>query len=163
MNDIKYIVNTYSDMILKISYNFLGNIYDAEDAMQSVLMKLIKVDFNNIPNEKAFIIRVTINTCKNIKTSAWFKRVIGLSEVNNNRYIESEFCELFEEDIVLPKILELKPKYRNVIFLYFYEEYNVSEIAEILGVKPQLISTWLKRGKDKLKILLGDDFNENKK
>ncbi|MFI3231136.1 MAG: sigma-70 family RNA polymerase sigma factor [bacterium] len=168
MTDINYIINTYSDMILKIAYNFLGNIYDAEDITQQVLIKLMQINFEDIPNEKAFIIRVTINTCKNLKSSMWFKRVIGLDfqKLKNRKELRVEnlntgiFESESESNIVLLSVSKLKPKYRNVIFLYFYEEYSVSEIAEILEVKPQLVSTWLKRAKDKLKILLGDEYYE---
>lgn len=156
MKDINYITQTYSDMILKIAYNYMGNIHDAEDITQNVLIKLLNVDFSTVINEKAYIIRTTINTCKNLKTSVWFKRVIGFSQTDELSFDD----KFFEDDILLPKISTMKDNYKNVLYLHYYEQYTVTEIAEILRVKPQLVSTWLKRAKEKLKTMIGEDFNE---
>ncbi len=156
MNEAERIVNEYAEMILKISYNFFGNIYDAEDIMQTVLMKLLTIEKTEYVNEKAFVIRVTINTCKNLKASVWFKRVVGFSS-KNEPILRQEF---FVEDELIFELMKLPISYRNALYLYYYEDMKVSEIAEILHIKPQLVSTHLKRGKEKLKKLLGEGFYE---
>ena len=76
------LVNTYADMILRISYQYLKQTYDAEDICQTVFLKCItnNMTFDSIENEKAWIIRTAINACKDHVKSSWFRRTVALED-----------------------------------------------------------------------------------
>lgn len=84
MNDkeAERLVNTYSDMISKICYTYLKSMTEVEDICQNVFLKLIchQLKFHSLEHEKAWVIRTTINMCKDYLKSAWIKRVIPLEE-----------------------------------------------------------------------------------
>ncbi|MGL5675114.1 MAG: RNA polymerase sigma factor [Cellulosilyticaceae bacterium] len=155
MDEIRaeYLVTQYSDCILRIGYTWFNNLYDAQDVCQTVLMKMMNNSpvFEDEKQERAWIIRVTINTCKNVKKSAWFRRVVSLDEVAELTVQAPEMGD----DSVLKAVQRLPLKYRQVIYLHYYEGYEVKEIASLLAIKPALVSTHLARGKEKLKKMLG--------
>ena len=156
MNEKKatYMVNSYGECILRIGYTWFGNIYDAEDVCQTVLMKLMDDEhtFDDKGQERAWVIRITINTCKNLKKSFWFRRTVGLEDAPQ---LVAEDVQ-FEEDGLLALVQQLPLHYRKVIYLHYYEEYAVKEIGEILQQKPALVSTHLARARAKLKKMIGD-------
>ena len=156
---ISILVNKYSDMVLRLALTHLGNLADAQDVCQEVFIKLFKNQrpFNDIEHEKAWIIRVTINTCKDVIRSPWkkwFSPPEGVPlPINHTESME-----------VLSFVLTLPRKYRMVIHLYYYEGYKTAEIAELLNINESTIRTQLKRAKEilKEKIMGGiDDDNKN--
>lgn len=151
---INYIYDTYSDKILRISYTYLKSTSFSEDILQDVLIKLVRknLKFDNIEKEKNWIIKVTINLCKDVLKSSYYKRNIELTD--NIPYLETE------EQMVLTEVLKLSPKYRSVIYLYYYEGYSIKEIASIMNKNVSTIGTWLSRGKNELKNQLGEWENE---
>lgn len=154
----EYLVRHYSDTILRIGYTWLGNIDDAEDICQMVLINLLKNgrSFTDSAEERAWVIRVTINACKDWKKSAWFRHRISLDAALS---LSVEMPEA-EDDTLLQAIKKLPLKYRRVIYMRYYEEYEVNEIADILNQSPALTSTHLARAKNKLKSMLGGNFFE---
>lgn len=154
----EYLVRHYSDTILRIGYTWLGNIDDAEDICQMVLINLLKNgrSFTDSAEERAWVIRVTINACKDWKKSAWFRHRISLDAALS---LSVEMPEA-EDDTLLQAINKLPLKYRRVIYMRYYEEYEVNEIADILNQSPALTSTHLARAKNKLKSMLGGNFFE---
>ena len=74
------LVNTYRDVIQRVSYSYLGQVYDAEDICQNVFLKLLsrELRFENAEHEKAWIIRTTINACKDHLRKSWFRRNVPL-------------------------------------------------------------------------------------
>lgn len=145
----EYLVERYGDALLRVGYTWLGNLADAQDVCQITLMKALE-DGRTFPDpgrERAWLLRVAINVCKNLKKSAWYRRTVGLDE---GLELSVQIPEP-EEDGVLPLVQRLPPRYRQVIYLRYYEEYEVGEIARLLGVKPALVSTRLARARAKLK------------
>ncbi len=138
----------YSKLILKVAYTYLKNISNSEDIMQEVFIKYInkKPRFSNIQNEKAWFIRVTINLCKDYLKSACFKRKTELKD-------DISYLQHYEIE-TLSEVLKLPPKYRIVIYLYYYESYSIKEIASILRVKNSTVGTWLSRARKSLKLSL---------
>ncbi|WMJ22406.1 sigma-70 family RNA polymerase sigma factor [Paludicola sp. MB14-C6] len=152
---ITTIIDTYSDTILRIAFHYVKNQNDAEDIVQNVFLKLIsKVPvFENKEHEKAFIIRMTINLCKDYYKAAWHQKIVSLDDCN----------ETFEDEHktdLLPIIRQLPTNYKNVIYLYYYEDYSIEQIANILQSKPATIATWLHRARTKLKTLLKGEFED---
>lgn len=90
-NYIQYIIEKHSDTIFRISYSYMKSISEAEDITQEVFIKLLekKPSFESDEQEKAWLIRVTINLCKDRLKSSWFKRRVPL---------EGDFVEATKED-----------------------------------------------------------------
>ena len=153
------LVNKYADMVLRLALNHLGNLADAQDVCQEVYIKLFKHQkpFKDAEHEKAWIIRVTINTCKDVIKSPWKKWFSPIEEI-------SRPIDQTENMEVVSFVLKLPRKYRMVIYLYYYEGYKTAEIADLLNRNEGTIRTQLKRAKEllKKKILGGfDDDDEN--
>lgn len=149
------LVQKYSDMVLRLAFTYLHNMADAQDVCQDVYMKLFKQaqPFQDTEHEKAWIVRVTINACKDVMRSPWKRRFAsGLDEAA--RFIKDEASQE-----VVSFVLELPKKYRIVIHLYYFENYRTSEIAGLLGKKENTIRTQLKRARELLKTKLTGGFD----
>lgn len=151
------LVAEYADMVTRIGYTWFRNIHDAQDVCQMVFLKLLTTQLptTGTTEERAFIIRVALNVCKDMRRSAWFRCTVGLTEASA---LSVELPS--EDDTVLQAVQALPLKYRQVVYLHYYEGYGVSEIADLIQIRPALVSTRLARAKGKLRILLGDDFYE---
>ena len=139
----------YSNSIVRVAFAYVKNIADAEDIAQDTFLTYLdkKPIFESDEHEKAWLIRVTINKCKNFLKASWFKKRSQLTE--NLSYLPKE------ESDILYSVLELDKKYRIPIHLYYYEGYSINEIAKILDTKPSTVGTWLDRGRKILKEKLG--------
>lgn len=151
--EYKAIVIKYSDMVTRVAIMNVKNVDDAKDCYQNVFMKLYRYnkEFKSNEHLKAWLIRVTINECKDYQKQFW-KRNIDIDEI-----IVGKEDEKF---VILPVVMKLTSKYRNVLYLYYYEGYSTSEIAKILKESINTIKSRLTRGRKLLKKKLGDDFYE---
>lgn len=145
---IQDIVNDYSDMLLRIAFQNIKSLSDSEDIVQESYIKLINsnIDFNNEEHLKAWLIRVTINKCKDHFKSSWFRKTVLISE--NMDFLAPE------EKGIMNEIFSLDKKYRNVIYLYYYEGYSIKEIANILNKNANTISSLLQRARKNLKTII---------
>ena len=151
----EYLVERYADLLVRIGRTWLGDWDDAQDVCQTVLIKLLEDprEFLDQGQERAWVVRLAGNQCKNWKKSAWVRRRAPLEE---GLSLSAEAPEP-EDGSLLERVQALPPKYREVIFLRYYEEYQVGEIAQLLGIPAPLVSTRLKRAKDKLRTMLGGE------
>jgi len=145
----------YHGMVFRLAFSCMGNRFDADDVTQEVFIRLYryKKTFSGDEHKKAFLIRVTVNICKDMQKSAWFKKRVPLDEnipaSNTSGENENE-----NEGILQEYINELKPKYRAVVFLHYYEGYSTSEIAKMLKTPESTITTRLSRARNYLKSQL---------
>ena len=144
------LVNTYSDLILRLSYTYLNSTCDAQDICQTVFLKLLQAprSFDNMEHERAWIIRTTVNLCKDLLKKHWRRTTVTLDAAEHVPAPEPEEGSLTAALELLP------PKYRTVLYLYYYEGYSAKEIAALLGEKPATIFTRLDRGRQKLRTYL---------
>lgn len=152
-DDIQKAVDKYADMLIRIAFLNLKNMSDAEDLAQDVFLKLIEhsPNFESEEHEKAWLIRITINLCKDRLKSAWFRKSVPLDD---------SLCFMApEKSETLLSIMELPVKYRNVIMLFYYENYPIKEIAEITGMKDVTIGSQLQRARKMLKAGLNGGVN----
>lgn len=152
---INYIYNQYSNNILRISYTYLKNSTLCEDVLQDVMLKIINknIKFTDSEKEKAWIIKVTTNLCKDILKSSWYKKNVELQE--DLSYLPKE------QEEILNEVLKLPEKYRITIYLYYYEDYSLKQISRLMKRNESTIGTWLSRGKKKLaENLKGEWENE---
>ena len=135
----------HSDMVYRLAFARVKNKYDADDILQEVFLRFIKVkeNVNNDEHAKALLIRITINCSKSLLSSSWFKRTEPLSE--HLSVSDPSFD-------TLDAVLRLPQKYRTVIHLHYYMGYSVDEIATILKSKPSTVKSQLHRARKMLKI-----------
>lgn len=143
----------YCDTVYRLALARTKNPFDAEDVTQTVFMKLCKntAPFANEEHLKAWLLKVTVNTSKNLLTTAW-KR---LTEPLN----ENILGDTPEVDGTYPAVMKLSEKYRTVIHLFYYEDYSCAQIAKILDTTEATVKTRLRRAREKLgELLKGEDF-----
>ena len=144
------LVNTYSDLILRLSYTYLKSTEDAKDICQTVFLKLLEKPqaFDSPEHERAWIIRAAVNQCKDQLKSRWRRTTVDLEAARAVPAPEAE------EGSLLAAVELLPAKYRAVIYLYYYEGYSAKEIAGLLGETPAAVATQLSRGREKLRVHL---------
>lgn len=148
-SDVEELFSRYSDMIYRIAISHSNNVQMAEDVVQEVFLRFLKKTphFKSSEHEKAWFIRVTLNCCKSLLSSAWIKRVQPLEDTGQAAVIftDSKDSRLYELVSGLPA------KYSTVLYLRYYEEYQIKEIAKILHITPNLVSARLSRAKKMIK------------
>ncbi|MGM9544945.1 MAG: RNA polymerase sigma factor [Vescimonas sp.] len=140
----------YMDTIFRIAYSYLRSQADADDVTQDVLIQLYKTDtaFESDDHLKHWLIRVTVNRCKNIFRSPW-RKVEDIADYENSLTFEApEHRELFDAVMALDK------RYRLPVLLYYYEGYSQKEIAGLLSLPEETVRTRLFRARGKLKATL---------
>ena len=147
--DATQFVRQYSNMILRICFTYSLGRADAQDICQNVFLKLLQSDrrFDTEGETRAFIIRMTVNECKDVLKSGWRRRSVPLDEL-----IERETSFLPEENTgLLSAVQRLPVKYREAVYLFYYEGYNAEEIAAMVGAKPAAVRQRLARAREKLR------------
>lgn len=147
------IIREHADMIYRIALHNLKNPADAEDIFQDVCLNLLTKNaplFDDV-HIKNWLIRVTINKCKNFQKSHWQSKRDSMDSAVN---IPAE-----ESQAIPEMVYSLPQKYRNIIYLYYYEEYTVAEIAQILKENKNTVNSKLQRARKKLKEILEEGDN----
>lgn len=152
-------VERYADMVFRLALSYLKNRADAEDVMQETLLKLYaqsrKVPFASEEHQRFWVVRVAVNECKKLLRSPWRRRTGSLEELEQEAAFDTPVqSELFRQVMALP------PKYRAAIYLYYYENYSVREVADALGANPSTVQTWLMRARGQLQAKLKEAQSE---
>lgn len=142
----------YRDMLYRIAFSNMKSKADAEDAVQEAFFRYLKLkpEFENDSHERAWLIRVVINICYDLQKSAWFSKTVAFDEVPEKE-MEHFSLPYIEEDETLWKVMELPVRYRNSLYLFYYEDYSIKEIAQILEMEEGTVKTRLRRGRQMLK------------
>lgn len=146
-------IGRYADTVRRICMVHLKNESDTEDIFQTVFLKYVlhSAPFESEEHEKAWIIRVTINACKDLLRSLLRRWTVSLDEV-----LEQPAPIPEDHREVLEAVLSLPAKYKDVVYLHYYEGYTASQIGEILGKKTNTVYTLLTRARQMLKEKLGE-------
>ena len=154
--EVNIAIEQYGDMVLRLCMVYLKNKADAEDTFQNVFVKytLCPKIFESGEHEKAWLIRVTVNACKDWVKSFFHSRTVSLEDWKE---YAPEITP--EQYAVMEAVWSLPKQYRDVIYLHYYEGYTAPEIAGILKRNPNTIYTHLHKGKELLKELLGGALN----
>lgn len=142
-NDIEEIVDKYGNMLFKLCLVILCNEYDAEDAVQETLIKYLTKapTFKDIEHEKAWLITVATNQCKNMRRFHFMHPHVNIS--NLQLYSKDE-----ENYGLLDLLMKLSSKHKTVLLLYYVEGYKVDEIANILKISVSATKKRLQRGRE---------------
>ena len=153
IQDIEEIYVRHVDMLYRVCYTYMKNPADTEDIVSDVFIKLIKhgVNFKNDEHEKAWLLRVAINLCKDNLKHWWRNR----ADINDHQNLESE--DRFTEDETLKIVLELPERYKAAVYLHYYEGYNTEEIAGILKKPRSTILYHLHMARKLLKEVLENE------
>ena len=137
----------YIDTVYRVAFNYIKSPVDAEDITQNVFLKLLqeKRTFESEDHVKHWLIRVTINECKNLVRSRWWRTESFEDYAATLSFDNRAQSELFYSVMDLPR------KYRIPIYLHYYEGYSTQEIGAILKVPKNTVCTQLKRGRELLK------------
>lgn len=149
--EARRLVEHYSDMILRLSLGYVKSRQEAEDICQTVFLKYLCTDtvFHSEEHEKAWMIRTTVNACKDVLKSAYHQRIVVTDDIQRQPPEgENDFSEVREAVCSLPA------KYHVVIYLYYFEGYSIKEIAKMLGKTQNAVSLSLSRGRKKLRSML---------
>jgi len=152
-DDIETILNRYGDMLYRISVVLLKNHADSEDAVQETFIKymLKSPDFSSENHEKAWLITVCTNNCRDILRKR--SRTAGDSEeILRNIAVDEESHEILEALFALPD------KLRIVMTLHYVEGYKVNEIAKIIGKTSSAVKMRLSKGRTLLRELYGKEY-----
>ncbi len=149
-----YLFNLFKNDIYRLAYSYTNNISYSDDITQSVFIKLYrKMDkFDSDISVKKWLIKVTINECKSLFLSSWYKRITSITDKENNISID------LKDNDILSCIMELPKKYKLVIYLYYYENYKIKEIAEVLKMNENTVKTNLSRARDMLRNILKEEI-----
>lgn len=156
--EVNKAIDLYADTVRRICMIYLKSYSDTEDIFQNVFMKYIlsSAVFDSGEHEKAWIIRVTINECKDLVKSFFRSRSVPLDEIKElTSELEPQSSEVLENVLALPK------KYKDVVYLHYYEGYSAVEIAKMLHKSVNTVYTHLARARSMLKERLGDDFEQD--
>ena len=139
-----------ADRLYRLAHARLLNAADAEDAVAETFAKYLRKmpEFRDASHEKAWFLRVCINTCNDLARRRTVRAYTPIEEL-------SEVLAAQEKDkSVLESVYELPEKYRMVLYLHYYQGYTAQETAEILGKNPSTVRTWLVQARGKLKEIL---------
>lgn len=141
----------YRDNLFAIAFQYTKSAADADDMAQIALLKCYreKKPFASEAHIRNWLIRVTINECKRYLTSPWRRYTAPIED-----YAETLGFETPEQSELFAAVMALPQKYRVPIHLYYYEDYSVREVAEMLGLRESAVQTRLLRARQKLKQTL---------
>ena len=147
-------IERYGDMVRRLCLVHLKNPADTEDIFQNVFLKYVlsPVVFESPEHEKAWLIRVTLNACKDLVKSFFRSCTVPLEELLDQPAPLSE-----EHREVLEAVLALPQKYRDAVYLHYYEGYTAAEIGKLLGKNTNTVYTLLTRAREQLRETLGGD------
>lgn len=148
----------YQNNLYAAAFNVCRDAEDAKDVVQDTFIQyhLLKKDFDNEQHIRAWLIRVAINKAKNMNRTFWRKNKVPLEE-----YIETLAFETPESEELFETVMKLPEKYRIVIHLFYYEDYTIHEIADILKISESNVKVRLSRGRVMLKEKLQEEWEDD--
>jgi RNA polymerase sigma-70 factor (ECF subfamily) len=145
----------YAKDVLRVSYFYLGDRQQAEDVTQDVFVRLLTHTPELVPGrEKAWLLKVALNRCRDLWRAAWVKRVVLGSPAMELTPAPDQLEDRLERQELLQAIHRLPADFKDVILLHYYQGFGIAEIAQMLGVPEGTISSRLSRGRKKLEDLL---------
>lgn len=152
--EVNAAIERYSDTVRRLCMIHLKNHADTEDIFQTVFLKYVlsSVCFESEEHEKAWFIRVTLNACKDLLKSFFHSHTVSIEEVLVQPAALPE-----DNREVLQAVLSLPQKYKDVIYLHYYEGYTAPQMSKLLGKNVNTIYTLLTRARQMLKEKLGGE------
>ncbi|MDE6212589.1 MAG: RNA polymerase sigma factor [Lachnospiraceae bacterium] len=149
---IEEVVKEYSPMLYRICVVMLGNEADAQDAVQDTICKYLEraKGFRDKEHEKAWLIKVAQNRCRDMRRFHLRHPQVELEEINAG-YEDPEYSDVLAELIRLPLAVKV------AVYLHYIEGYKTTEVSEILGISVNAVKKRLQRGREMLRLRLEED------
>jgi len=159
-HDIEALIREYGNDVLRTAYMYVKDIHVAEDIFQEVFIKVYKNLSTFVGNSsiKTWIIRITINTCKDYLKSAYNRRVVPMMEYQEDAIsTESDYDKVEKQDtdhLIKESVLSLPAKYRDVVLCVYFNDMSIAEAAKTLNIAEGTAKSRLARARQKLKDIL---------
>lgn len=155
---VEVLIEKYQNNLYVAAFSVCKNAQDAEDVVQDTFIQYLshKKDFVSEQHIRAWLIRVAINKAKN-KNNTFFRR----NSLPLENYIETLSFESEKSSELFETVMKLPEKYRIVIHLFYYEDYSVNEIADILKMTPSNVKVRLSRGRTSLRNTLKEVWEDD--
>ncbi len=152
---LAHMIAQYEVPLLRTCYMYLRDRQLAEDATQETFLKAYKAlpTFRGECSEKTWLMRIAINTCRDMKRSAWFRHVDRSVEWDMLQKPAKAFA-FGEADDLTQAIMLLPPKYKEVILLHFYQDMTFREMASVLNIAVSTVGNRVRQACNKLKWIL---------
>ena len=150
------LVEQYQTDLLRMCYLYLHDVELAKDAVQETYLKAYRAldSFRGECGEKTWLMKIAMNTCRDLRRSAWFRH---MDRRVTPEMMPSAFVAFEEKDEeVLLAVMALPAKLRESVLLYFYQDMSVKEIAQALSISENYVSVLCHRGRELLKRQLKD-------
>lgn len=147
--DIEDPFRRYRDDVYRLALSYTKSIQEAEDVCQTVFLKLLQQERVAPGKEKAWLMQVTANQCRNLLRSSWWRNTAPLEEASDS--VQPKNLEIYQAVMALP------PKYRVVIYLRYYEELTTAEMGKLLHISQTAVTTRLSRAREMLKQQLKEE------
>lgn len=146
------------DTIYRVCFSLFGNKQDAEDATQTVFIKLMESNkaFVDEEHEKAWLIVTAKNYCIDLHRKWWRKKVVEMDSKAIGDLSKESLPHYYLEE----NLRNLPPTYRLLLYLYYYEGYKLADISAMLRINLNTVKTKMRNAKKRLKLEIGDDFRE---
>ena len=150
-------VERYQDTVYRVALHVLASPQDADDAVQEVFLRLYTAQkpFQGEEHLRRWLLRVTVNYCRDVLRSPWRKRRASLDELPTQPVFQKP-----EQEALYQTVMTLPENYRIVLVLFYYEELSVREIGTLLGLETSAVTTRLSRARAKLKEQLGEVWQD---
>lgn len=156
--DTTVLVERYKDNVFAAAFSVCRNADDAEDVVQETFLRYHtgNKQFDSEQHIRAWLLRVAVNKAKNINRSFWRRTSVPLEA-----YMQTLSFETHEAESLFEQVMKLPEKYRMPLHLFYYEDYSVREIADILGKPESTVRVQLSRGRTMLKNCLTEEWNDD--
>ena len=156
------VMRHYPPMVYRVAFTRLGNAADSEDVSQNVFLRYFKADitYDSEEHRKAWLLRCAVNCANSFSTSAWNRHKADIGDsieelpLPYESSVEGSAEKRELRESVLSAVMKLKPKYRTVIFLFYFEDLPTARIAEITGTRESTVRSQLSRARETLKKYL---------
>lgn len=172
--DLQLKIDEYSGMLYKLAFFQLKNFQDAEDVVQETFYQYIRTCpvFESREHEKAWFMKVTLNGCRKLFRCAWYRRRDALppreiaaeggnaAESSNatESSVEKEYLARERRQELLDAVFSLPVKYREILHLFYFEDFSVKQIVEVTGRKESTVTSQLTRGRELLRKKLREEY-----
>ena len=155
---IEWLINAYQTNLFVAAFNICKNAEDAKDVVQDTFIAYhtSNQQFHDEQHIRAWLFRVAVNKAKDVNKSFWRRNQMPLED-----YVEQLPFESKEDSTLFETVLGLPEKYRIVIHLFYYEDYSIREIAQILHISESNVKTRLSRGRKLLKDVLKEAWADD--
>lgn len=158
--DIETLIRQYGNDVLRTAYMYVKDMHSAEDIFQDVFIKVNQKlsTFEGSSSIKTWIIRITINTCKDYLKSAWSRRVVPMMEYEEDAIVsETDYDDVEKQDtkeLIKKSVLSLPDKYKDIVLCVYYQDMSITEAANTLHIAEGTAKSRLSRARQRLKALL---------